>query len=406
MKVLSVSSLLCSRRAYIQPCSAQTIGRLDMGKINIIIFNGLTRSGLAVAKALKQTGDCNIHIVTNSISLDEIIKAALNFNLINSINKVKKDLSDSSFADSLIEIVKKRRIDIILPIGSSIVYISKIKNYLEKFSKVLVEDYEKLIMFHDKSKTIHMAKELNIPHPFTLFPECITDVKTIAFKIKYPVVLKARKGMGADGVWYARTASELIDLYAKVTSREKAGDGLVRDCSQPIVQEYIPGELHDVAAFCINGKMKLGLTQKRLVTKPMSGGAGIVNVTTKNEQLLQHARKIIDKIKWNGVMLIDFKIDSRDGKPKLLEINPRFWGTTWLTIQAGFNYPYYLVLHSLGRSVSLPKDYRVSLYCRWPFLELKSIFEKPISLITVLKRTQSFFLRFKIKNCIYEYFRF
>jgi predicted ATP-grasp superfamily ATP-dependent carboligase len=377
-----------------------------MEKINILIFDGLARSGLAVAKALKQTGEFNIHIATKSISLGEIFKATLNFPLIDSVNILKKDFSDSSFADCLIEIIKKRKIDIIIPIGSSIVYISKIKNYLERFSKVLVEDYDKLILFHDKSKTIHMAKELNIPHPFTLFPNCLIDIKSFAFKIKYPVVLKARKGMGADGVWYARTASELIDMYTRVTRREKAGDGLVRDCSQPIVQEYIPGELHDVAAFCVNGEMKLGLTQQRLVTKPLSGGAGIVNVTTKNEQLLQHARKIIDKIKWDGVMLIDFKIDSRDGKPKLLEINPRFWGTTWLTIQAGFNYPYYLVLQKLGRSMVLPKNYRVDLYCRWPYLELKSIFDKPISFIAILERTQKFLLRFKLKNCIYEYFRF
>jgi len=377
-----------------------------MVKINLIIFDGLNRSGLAVAKALKQTGGFNIHIVTKPISLDEIIKVTLNFGLIDSIDTIKDDFSDSSLADSLIEIVKKRGIDIILPIGSSIIYISKIKHYLERFSKVLAEDYEKLIMFHDKSQTLHMAKELNIPHPFTMFPKNIKDIKTFALKIKYPVVLKARKGTGADGVWYARAASELIDLYVKVTSLEKSGDGLVSDCSQPMLQEYIPGELHDVAAFCVNGEMKLGLTQKRLLTKPLSGGAGIVNVTTKNEQLLQYARKIIDKIKWNGVMLIDFKIDSRTGMPKLLEINPRFWGTTWLTIQAGFNYPYYLVLHALGRTINLPKDYRVGLCCRWPLMELKSIFEKPISLITVLKRSQSFFSRFKIKNCVYEYFRF
>jgi predicted ATP-grasp superfamily ATP-dependent carboligase len=251
-----------------------------------------------------------------------------------------------------------------------------------------------------------MAKELDIPHPFTLIPKNVNDMKSSASKLKYPIVLKARKGAGADGVWYAGSAPELIDLYLKATGTENTGDGVVRDTTQPMLQEYIPGELHDVTAFCINGEMKLGLTQKRLLTRPLSGGLGIFNVTTKNEQLLQYASKIIDKNKWTGVMLIDFKMDSRDGRPKLLEINPRFWGTTWLTIKAGFNYHYYLVSHALGRSVTLPRNYRVGLHCRWPILEVKTIFEKPVSLITIAKRTKDFISRFGIKNCVYEYRRF
>jgi predicted ATP-grasp superfamily ATP-dependent carboligase len=370
------------------------------------MFDGLNRSGLAVAKALKQVDDFKIHFVTKPRNLNQITGSILNSNLIDSVDIIRQNYSDSSFADRLIELVKKRGIDIILPIGSSITYISKIKHHLERYSKVLVEDYEKLIKFHDKSQTLRMAKELNIPHPLTMLPKSINEIKSMAPNIPYPVVLKARKGTGAAGVWYARSAAELIDLYLKVSCPEKAGDGLVYDSSQPMLQEYIPGELHDVAAFCVDGEMKLGLTQRRLLTKPSSGGAGIFNVTTNNEQLLQYARIIIDKIKWNGVMLIDFKMDSREGRPKLLEINPRFWGTTWLTIQAGFNYPHYLVSHALGRKIILPKEYKVGLYCRWPLMEIKSIFEKPASPISVLKRAQNFFSRFRVKNCVYEYFRF
>jgi predicted ATP-grasp superfamily ATP-dependent carboligase len=380
-----------------------------MATIKILMCDGLNRSGLAVAKALKQADDFKIHFVTKARKPYEITLNILNLHLINgvdTIDTIKEGYSESSYADSLIEIVKKRRIDLILPIGNSVVYISKIKRYLERYSRVLVEDYEKLIKFHDKSQTLIMAKELDIPYPFTVIPKNVNDIKFSASKLKYPIVLKARKGAGADGVWYARSAPELINLYLKVTDTENIGDGVVRDTTQPMLQEYIPGELHDVTAFCINGKMKLGLTQKRLLTRPLSGGAGIFNVTTKNEQLLQYASEIIHNNAWTGVMLIDFKMDSRDGRPKLLEINPRFWGTTWLTIKAGFNYPYYLVSDALGRSVTLPKNYSVGLHCRWPILELKTIFEKPISAITVFRRAQSFLSRFKTKNCVYEFFRF
>ena len=84
-----------------------------------------------------------------------------------------------------------------------------------------------------------MAKELDIPHPFTLIPKNVNDIRSSASELKYPIVLKARKGSGADGVWYARSAPELIDLYLKATCTQNTGDGVVRDTTQPMLQEYI-----------------------------------------------------------------------------------------------------------------------------------------------------------------------
>jgi len=36
-----------------------------------------------------------------------------------------------------------------------------------------------------------------------------------------------------------------------------------------------------------------------------------------------------ESLDWHGVAMVEFWIDSRDGKPKLMEINPRFWGTDY-----------------------------------------------------------------------------
>lgn len=374
---------------------------MDLKLKKILIVNGLNRSGLSVASALKQAGEFKLHFVSTQRSLSGTVKRIINSHLIDSAEIINGDYSDIYFADRLIEISNRKNTDVIIPIGNAAIFISKIKHRLQKFCMVLVEDYEKLLCFHDKSQTLRIATELDIPHPTTYLPESINEVKTLASEIKYPAVLKARKGSGAHGVWYARDPSDLLDHYQRATLPHKSGDGIVRDSTQPMVQAYIPGELHDVTAFCIDGQMKLGMTQQRLVTKPLSGGMGIVNVTTKNEQLLHYARKIIDKVKWNGVALIDFKIDRRDGQPKLLEVNPRFWGTTWLTIKAGLNYPYYLVLHAYGLPIDYPEEYKVGLHCRWPITEFHTIFENPLNFSLIMSRFQDFLSRFKLKNCVY-----
>ncbi len=40
--------------------------------------------------------------------------------------------------------------------------------------------------------------------------------------------------------------------------------------------------------------------------------------------------------------MVEFKLDPRDNTPKLMEINPRFWGSLALAIESGVNFPYLL----------------------------------------------------------------
>ncbi len=42
---------------------------------------------------------------------------------------------------------------------------------------------------------------------------------------------------------------------------------------------------------------------------------------------------------------MEFKLDPRDGQPKLMEVNPRFWAYLELPIRCGVNFP--LLLHEL-----------------------------------------------------------
>jgi len=376
---------------------------MTLNQKNVLLVDGLTRAGSAIARALKCSGDFRIDVAVTKRTFSNTIRRMIDFHHIDSIHPVGCTLYDSSFSDRLIDIVIRNNTDIVIPTGSSPVLISKIKPQLEKLCTVLIEDYEKVLTFHDKSKTTAIAKRSGVPHPATWLPQNVGEVKKLAGEITYPLVIKARKGSGARGVWYASNRSELIRLYSRATGRHNIGDGFLHDSSRPMLQEYIPGKLHDVTAFCINGEMKLGLTQKRLLTKPLSGGRGIVNVTTKNEQLLHYAGKIIDSVRWNGVILMDFIIDDRDGQPKLLEINPRFWGTTGLTIKAGYNYPYYLILDAYGVKIDYPSDYEKGLYCRWPVQELFTVFEKPFDMRVVSDRLKGFISRFRLKNCTYQF---
>jgi predicted ATP-grasp superfamily ATP-dependent carboligase len=69
-----------------------------------------------------------------------------------------------------------------------------------------------------------------------------------------------------------------------------------------------------------------------------------------------------------GVGLVEFKVDPRDGIPKLMEINPRFWGSLQLAIVSGVDFPYLILRMARKESYDPVLRYAVGKRCRWLLL--------------------------------------
>jgi predicted ATP-grasp superfamily ATP-dependent carboligase len=108
-----------------------------------------------------------------------------------------------------------------------------------------------------------------------------------------------------------------------------------------MIQEYVPGEIRDVCVIFNKGEPRGALVQKRMLTYPPTGGVGIVNRTINEPEVRDLAIKLLKCMKWHGVAQVEFKLD-KNGVPKLMEINPKFWGTLELSIAAGLDFPYML----------------------------------------------------------------
>src|ERR1700676_4914083 len=62
--------------------------------------------------------------------------------------------------------------------------------------------------------------------------------------------------------------------------------------------------------------------------------------------------------------MVEFKLDPRDGVPKLMEINPRFWGSIALAICAGADFPTMAVDLATGQRV-VASPYAIGKRARW-----------------------------------------
>jgi predicted ATP-grasp superfamily ATP-dependent carboligase len=63
--------------------------------------------------------------------------------------------------------------------------------------------------------------------------------------------------------------------------------------------------------------------------------------------------------------MVEFKCDNRDGIPKLLEINGRFWGSLQLAVDAGIDFPYLLYRLAVDGDVEPEFTYEEGVCVRW-----------------------------------------
>ena len=68
---------------------------------------------------------------------------------------------------------------------------------------------------------------------------------------------------------------------------------------------------------------------------------------------------------WVGVAMVEFRVDSRDNVPKLMEVNPRFWGSLQLSILSGVDFPYLLYKMLTEGDVEPRMNYKENVECRW-----------------------------------------
>jgi len=136
----------------------------------------------------------------------------------------------------------------------------------------------------------------------------------------------------------------------------------------PIIQEYIPdGEGTYGVGLLLNfeSEARASFVYKRLRSYPVSGGPSTLRESVKREDLQEIAESLLKSLGWTGIAHMEFKIDPRDGKAKLLEVNPRFWGSLHLAIESGVDFPFLLYHLAMDGDVEYVRDYRIGVKCRW-----------------------------------------
>lgn len=268
----------------------------------------------------------------------------------------------SGYARDVLALCRTRPFDLVMPltIEGNGALIARAEE-LSGMTRALLPSAEAFAIGRDKLRTARHAESLGIACPRTFSVSDSADVRRIAREVDYPVVIKARGGSGVDdGLRYANGAEELLRGYDELlANRARSREGL-------LIQEFIPGYIHDACTLSTHGEVIQVLTQVRKLMYPIYGGVGAVNFTTHHPLLAQTARTLLESLEWTGPAQIEFKLDERDGRLKLIELNPKFWWTLDLSIKSGIDFPGMIRDLLLGRAVTKDRSYTAGI--RYKFL--------------------------------------
>jgi predicted ATP-grasp superfamily ATP-dependent carboligase len=362
----------------------------------ILVLNGDNRNGLAVVRSLgRKKHQCDITTTkrhTSSLKLASLLKSKY----VRRVYYLPPVENELNFLDELQNLISHVRYDYLLASGTQASnFLSKFKDTLSQYASPLVEDYSKLWALHNKIECLKLAQSFGIPVPKTYSILKLADLKHAAREISYPVVVKYADSYSSQGLWkFQKGGSDLVKEYIRRVPQIQQNK---RQIPYPLIQEYISGSLMDTTAFAIDGEVIAMLSQERLLTAWLDGGGGLVNITNNEPEIKKYTRIILGNIKWTGPIEMDWIKDEVTKDFKLLEVNPKFWGTTQLTISAGFDYPSWLIDQAEGKDIQIPHSYTCGLMYRWIFDELDAI----ISLSQTKKRLagefKEFWRRFKHK---------
>jgi predicted ATP-grasp superfamily ATP-dependent carboligase len=227
----------------------------------------------------------------------------------------------------------------------------------------------------DKAALFRLALELDVPIPATLFssdyderPALIKDASELGF----PVVLKpARSRIRTPDGWLStnvRYAGCVSELEALLDSEPFKSHSF-------LIQEKIIGPGIGIFLLMQDGRVQARFAHRRIREKPPWGGVSVLcESIAPPGQALDAAIRLLEKLKWTGVAMVELKLDQRSGIARLMEVNARFWGSLQLAVSAGVDFPRLLYRMASGDgdapSVAHWGTYKTGLRSRWELGDL------------------------------------
>lgn len=191
----------------------------------------------------------------------------------------------------------------------------------------------------DKTSLYRQARQLDIQLPKMILPHEAEDLLRQLAGFPFPCLIKPDRHP-----FYWEKFDRKVSVFEDAPSLLEHYDDLLRLGIRPIISEIIPGpdsHLFEYDAFLDrDGRLVAEmLRRKRRVHPPRYGIACVIETVPVEPLIREQSLRLLRHCNHYGYSHTEFKLDARDGRFVLIEVNPRPPTSQSLATSAGINFP-------------------------------------------------------------------
>jgi predicted ATP-grasp superfamily ATP-dependent carboligase len=282
--------------------------------------------------------------------------------------------SVSQFVDRVVERANTGNYDVLFPMTEkAMLPLSLQRHRLSPSVKMPIPTHEAIVRAFDKAAILELADALCIPTPKTVKVDAETGLRAAAKRLGFPLAMKSSTS--------ERMTEDDRILPTSSTRYVFGGDDLEHQYGRmelssgpKLLQEFVPGEGYGIFALFNDGKPRAWFAHRRLRDVVATGsGSAFRESIPIDGHMKEYAERLLTALQWHGVAMVEFKLDSRDDVPKLMEVNGRFWNSLPLAIAAGVDFPFLLYRLAVDGDIEPVESYEVGVRCRWLLGDLRHL---------------------------------
>lgn len=262
------------------------------------------------------------------------------------------DYLSDDFVEYIIRLHKAENLQgwLLLPSNDhAVLTISRHKERLNHYYQVITEDLDVINNIYNKRVLLTIAHDAGLPIPKTVMPRSSNPLEV---DLRYPIIIKGNNGLSFYKKYHQKAIVLEKERELPLVWNERLHGA---EPEEYFIQEVIPNhnKTVSVTVFSVNGEVYSYWMGAKLREHPISFGTATCCQSMFDEEMLDYSRILIKKLRYTGVCEIEWLRDSRDNKPKLIEINARTWLWVGLAAKCGVNYP--KLLYDYVNTKKIPK---------------------------------------------------
>ena len=327
--------------------------------MRVLVTDSNTRSALAAVRSLGRAGHEVIVAGVRHPSLASVSRYCSSFE-----SYQNPGTNPDGFVEAVASITERRRIELLLPMTEITTLLATgHRDRWPAACRLPFPEGRTIAAASDKAFMVQLANELGVPAPRTVVAASAAEGIAAAAGLPFPVVIKPSRSRVRTGSTWLSTgvsyAADPADLGRQLSALPCAAYPV-------LLQERIEGPGRGLFACFDQGRPVALFAHRRLREKPPSGGVSVLCESAPLDPVaVDYGTRLLSRLGWQGVAMVEFKQDQRDGSLRLMEINARFWGSLQLAIDAGVDFPRILADVAAGKAPAAPGPYRVGVRTRW-----------------------------------------